>query len=69
MLTVEARCPECGHDQAVYEIAPDENETKLVTRMTCAAKTGLASRCGHSWELREEEHLFEDCVVHQDDLQ
>lgn len=36
--------------------------------MTCAATSGSISCCGHSWELHEEEHLFEDCVLQQDDL-
>lgn len=69
MLMVEVQCPECGHNKAVYWIAPDENETKLVTRMTCAAAKGSLSTCGHSWELMEDEYLSEDCVVSQADPQ
>lgn len=63
MLMVEVECPECGYNKAVYSIAPDENETKLVTRMTCASIKNSVSGCGNSWELKEEEYLFEDCVV------
>lgn len=66
MPMVEVECPECGYNKAVYCIAPDENETKLVTRMTCASVIGSVAKCGHSWELKEEEYLFEDCVVQHD---
>ena len=46
--TTSARCPECGHDRARYEMkqirAADESETRFFT----------CTECGHKW--REDDH-------------
>jgi DNA-directed RNA polymerase subunit M len=46
--TTEARCPECGHDRARYEMkqirAADESETRFFT----------CTECDHKW--REDDH-------------
>jgi DNA-directed RNA polymerase subunit M len=46
--TTSARCPECGHDRARYEMkqirAADESETRFFT----------CTDCGHKW--REDDH-------------
>ena len=46
--TTEARCPECGHDRARYEMkqirAADESETRFFT----------CTECEHKW--REDDH-------------
>lgn len=34
----------------------------MIARMTCASVTGTVSKCGHTWELDENEELFEDHV-------
>jgi DNA-directed RNA polymerase subunit M len=46
--TTKARCPECGHDRAAYEMkqirAADESETRFFT----------CTECDHKW--REDDH-------------
>ncbi|MFB6299941.1 MAG: transcription factor S [Halobacteriales archaeon] len=46
--TTDARCPECGHDRARWEMkqirAADESETRFFT----------CTECGHKW--REDDH-------------
>ncbi len=46
--TTTARCPECGHDKARYEMkqirSADESETRFFT----------CTECGHKW--REDDH-------------
>jgi DNA-directed RNA polymerase subunit M len=46
--TTNARCPECGHDRARYEMkqirAADESETRFFT----------CTECDHKW--REDDH-------------
>jgi ribosomal protein S27E len=60
---VEVTCPECGHDRAIYTMAPDENETKLVARMMCASVTGTVAKCSFIWELDDDDLLMEDSVT------
>ena len=46
--TTDARCPECGHDTARWELrqirSADESETRFFT----------CTKCGHVW--REDDH-------------
>jgi len=57
MPSVEAECPECGYDRAIYSLTPDEGETKIIVKMICASRTGTTAKCGHIWELDECDEL------------
>lgn len=57
MPSVEVECPECGYNKAVYILAPDDGETKLVATMLCASQTGTVAKCGHIWTLDDDTEL------------
>jgi hypothetical protein len=57
MPSVEVECPECGYNKAVYILAPDDGETKLVAVMLCASQTGTVAKCGHIWTLDDDTEL------------
>lgn len=56
MPRVEAKCPECSHDEAIYILTPDTGESKLLTKMICARITSNTNTatCGHIWDLSQE---------------
>ena len=57
MPSVEIECPECSFTRAVYILAPDDGETKLVAVMMCASQAGTVAKCGHIWTLDEDTEL------------
>jgi hypothetical protein len=45
---------------AVYFLTPDEAERKIVVRLICTSATGTTPKCGHVWDLEEDQQLYEN---------
>lgn len=63
MPTIEVICPECGFNKALYFLVSDEGETKMVARMMCKRVIGMQVRCGHIWDLEDQNELEEAKVL------
>ncbi len=58
MPIISVECPECGYDEGVYTVVPEEGERRIVMRVICAR--GAAEKivkCGHKWSLRQESEI------------
>jgi len=67
MPSVEVECPSCGYNRAVYQLTPDQGETKMLAVMMCTSSFGQLAKCGHSWVLPESSRLLKNRVQTEDE--
>lgn len=63
MPRVTIECPECSYHEAVYLVAPDDGERKIVMKLICArGAEEKVVKCGTKWDLDQDLEVFEDTV-------
>ena len=58
MPRIEVECPNCGHNEAIYILTPDEGETKILAKLICTRTKDGTIVCGNTWDL-DEDYLLE----------
>ena len=58
MPRIEVECPDCGHNEAIYILTPDEGETKMLAKLICTNEKNGTIVCGNTWDL-DEDYLLE----------
>jgi hypothetical protein len=61
MPIMRVECPECGYDEAVYTVVPEEGERKIVLKLICArgARDGIV-KCDKKWNLDQDIEIDEN---------
>ena len=59
MPRLRIHCPECGHEESVYIVAPDNGERKIVVTLICANVDSEGFiRCENVWQLPEDKAML-----------